>query len=474
MKQLIRHPVLRIILLYLAIGSLWIALSDRIVEMLVSDPHKLTVIQTYKGWVFVAASALALWLVLRREFVNRERAEAALCDTEQKYQMLVQHANDGIVIADAETGDILEVNQKIEELTGLEASRLIGRHVTELHPQKDADRCRMLLQESLGAGHAMGDNFCIMHRDGRNIPVEISASVVTVGGKKIVQGIFRDVSRRMAAEEAHRKEKERAEQYLDVAGVMIRVLDRSGAVILINRKGAEILGYREKEIIGKNWFDHFVPERMKSEVRAVFTQFISGELEPVEYYENPVVTKGGRERIIAWHNTLLRDDQGQVVATLSSGEDITARKKAEDQARYRLEHLATLHAIDLIINSSLDLSVTLQEFLTLVMTQLNIDAAAVLLLDRHTQTLEYAAMRGFRNPGIRHSRLRLGEGIAGRAALERRSIGIPNLAESGRRLQADAAHRGRRIYRLLCHPADREGTGEGRAGHPPSVAPQGR
>jgi len=65
------------------------------------------------------------------------------------------------------------------------------------------------------------------------------------------------------------------------------------------------------------------------------------------------------------------------------------------------------------------------------MTQLHVDAAAVLLLNPHTQMLEYAAMKGFRNDAIRHSRLRVGEGVAGRAALERRSIGIPDLQEGG-------------------------------------------
>jgi putative nucleotidyltransferase with HDIG domain len=144
-----------------------------------------------------------------------------------------------------------------------------------------------------------------------------------------------------------------------------------------------------------------------------------------------VITRSGEERILAWYNTLVRDEQGHVTGSMSSGEDITARKKAEGQARSRLDHLATLHAIDMIINSSLDLSVTLTEFLNLVTTQLRVDAAAVLLLNPHTQMLEYAAMQGFRNEGIKHSRLRLGEGIAGRAAFERRSIGIPDLREGG-------------------------------------------
>jgi PAS domain S-box-containing protein/putative nucleotidyltransferase with HDIG domain len=429
-KQFIRHPVFRITLLYLLFGGFWIAVSDRILETLVSDTHRLSVLQTYKGWVFVAVSALLLYLLARREFRIREKTESALCATEDKYHMLMQSANDGIVITDAVTGNILEVNRKIEELTGMQASRLIGSHITALHPGDDADRCRTLLKESLGTGSAMAGDFCVLHRDGRNIPVEISVSVVTAGGKQIVQGIFRDVSQRMAAEKALEQEKERAEQYLDIAAVLLRVLDRDGTVTLINKKGAEILGRPEADILGKNWYDHFVPERLKARLRAAFHRFIAGEQAQFEYYESTIVNNRGEERMIAWNNALIRDGEGKVVAVLSSGEDITARKKAEGQARSRLDHLATLHAIDMIISSSLDLQVTLNEFLNLVSTQLHVDAAAVLLLNPHTQMLEYAAMQGFRNDAIRHSRLRLGEGVAGRAALERRSIGIPDLRET--------------------------------------------
>jgi len=74
-----------------------------------------------------------------------------------------------------------------------------------------------------------------------------------------------------------------------------------------------------------------VPERLREEVKSVFTKIISGELAPVEYFENPVLTKQGDERLIAWHNSMLYDDEGNITGTLSSGEDITDRNKAEEQ-----------------------------------------------------------------------------------------------------------------------------------------------
>ena len=109
---------------------------------------------------------------------------------------------------------------------------------------------------------------------------------------------------RVEDQESLAVERDRVQNYLDVAGVAIVALDAHGKVTLINRKGCEILGYAEREIIGENWFDRFLPESHREHVQAVFSSLIAGEVEPVEYFENPVVTKGGEERLIAWHNSV--------------------------------------------------------------------------------------------------------------------------------------------------------------------------
>lgn len=142
-----------------------------------------------------------------------------------------------------------------------------------------------------------------------------------------------EIVRQKRAEEALRRERDRAQKYLDVAGVMFVALDARGEVTLINQRGSQVLGYERGEIVGKNWFDRFVPVSKRDQTRTVFDRLMAGEIDPVEYYENPVLTKGGEERIIAWHNTILEDDEGNAVGTLSSGEDITERVRAEEALR---------------------------------------------------------------------------------------------------------------------------------------------
>jgi len=98
-----------------------------------------------------------------------------------------------------------------------------------------------------------------------------------------------------------------------------------------------------------------------------------------------------------------------------------------EQTRSQLQRLSALHQIDLAITSSLDLGNTLQVLIDQVITQLGVDAACVLVLNPHEQTFEFEASRGFTTEALRYTRLRFGEGYAGRAALDQRTIYVPDL-----------------------------------------------
>ncbi len=137
--------------------------------------------------------------------------------------------------------------------------------------------------------------------------------------------------------------------YLDLAQVAIVVLDEGGRVTRVNRKGGEILGLDASEIVGKNWFESFVPQRLRAELAEVHGKLMAGNVMPVETFENPIVNRQGEERLVAWHNTVLRDEAGRIVGTLSSGEDITERKRAEQELadiRYALDQAAIVAITD--------------------------------------------------------------------------------------------------------------------------------
>ena len=122
-----------------------------------------------------------------------------------------------------------------------------------------------------------------------------------------------------------------------------------------------------------------------------------------------------------YRNSKLSDDE---VSMLTAVVNITTiaihRATLHEQTEQRLQHLVSLSAIDTTIISSTDLSLTLNVLIEQVITQLHVDAACVMLVNPHTQTLEFSVGRGFRTKGIQHTRLQLGDGKAGLAALERR------------------------------------------------------
>jgi DNA-binding response OmpR family regulator len=103
------------------------------------------------------------------------------------------------------------------------------------------------------------------------------------------------------------------------------------------------------------------------------------------------------------------------------------RKQSEEHIERQMKRLAALRSIDAAITSSLDLSLTLNILLEQVTSQLHVDAAGVLILNTHTGSLEHVAARGFSTNGRSRSGKRLGEGYAGRAALEQRTINIPDI-----------------------------------------------
>jgi two-component system, LuxR family, sensor kinase FixL len=137
-----------------------------------------------------------------------------------------------------------------------------------------------------------------------------------------------------------RHEMARANRYLQISRAMIIGLDRSGKVNLINPRGCEILGYDKKEILGRNWFETVVPAQSRDEVYRDFLRIVAGEIEPLSRYENDILVKSGETRHIDWNNGVDVNEKGEIVGTLSSGQDITGRKRAEAEAQRQQRELA--------------------------------------------------------------------------------------------------------------------------------------
>ncbi len=151
--------------------------------------------------------------------------------------------------------------------------------------------------------------------------------------------LVQQIEERRRTENKLNREKENAQMYIDVAGVLLMIIDADGKVLLINKYGLGLLGYTSREVIGKDWFTSFIPASQRGEMRVNYYRFLAGEGGLEDNFECPVVTKKGQEKLIAWHNALLRDDEGSEASVLCSGRDITERKRIEETLRKGHEEL---------------------------------------------------------------------------------------------------------------------------------------
>jgi len=265
---------------------------------------------------------------LEHEITQRKQTEDKLRQSENKYRDLVEEMSDVIYTLDTE-GNVTSINKAGEAMFGREPQEVLGKSFAKWIPQEQLPDAMAAFKRVLGGDKITAETI-LLDKNGKPHNVEFSSTPMMENGKVVgTRGIIRDITERKKAEQALREEKDRAQKYLDIAGVMFLVVNANGTVELINRRGCEILGYREDEIIGKDWFNTFIAEPVSQEVRGVFLKLMAGKVEPVEYYENPVITKSGEERLIAWHNTILKDEHGNIIGSLSSAEDITEHKKAE-------------------------------------------------------------------------------------------------------------------------------------------------
>jgi len=272
-------------------------------------------------------------------FVNnitgRKNAENKIIESERKFRELFENLRDGWVSTNLD-GRIIECNLTFSKMLGYSVKELKEIKYQQFTPEKWFDFEKDIVENKIFKNGFSGIyEKEYIRKDGQVFPVELSSYLIRdkEGKPTGMWGIARDITERKEANDKLQREKERAQGYLDVAGVIIIVLDTHQNVILINKKGCEVFEYDESEIIGKNYFDHFLPARRIGEVKDVFDKVVAGDLKQVEYFENEVLTKTGKEKLIAWYNTVYYDDEGKIIGLLSSGEDITERVRIQEELR---------------------------------------------------------------------------------------------------------------------------------------------
>ena len=410
-----------------------------------------------------------------RDITERKRVEEKVEEERILLRTLIDNLPDRVFVMDVQGRKIISNTADWQASGGKTMEDVIGKTDLETYPLE-------LAEAYWAVDKAVIDSeISIINReepglDSQGNPVWVLTSKVPLrdGQGKVVGlvGIGRDITERKRVEEALRQRLAELESLHTISAALRTAQTRDEALpILLDETLAALETeagviwlyhpeYNElRAVVTRGWFRELSETPMKSGEGIGGTVFASGQTHvSVEFRNDPLADAASREQIpdgwggvcvpiragavtigVLYVSLLLprqiTSQQVKLLESLSNMAGATVHRMSLYEATVRqLQRLDTLRKIDQAISSVLDLRLTLNILLDQIISHMGVDAADVLLLNPHTLTLEYAAGRGFRTTGIERTQLRLGEGYAGQAALERRLVSISNLASAGEHL----------------------------------------
>jgi PAS domain S-box-containing protein len=251
--------------------------------------------------------------------------------SEERLRALIDASPLAIVEVDLE-GRVAFWNRAAERLYGWSAAEVIGEElqlVPEGHPGGNDE-----VRTAALAGHAFVEVETVRRRkDGSLVDVSVSAGPVRASDGQVggYMAVSADISERKRAEEALRHERDFISTLIDSTACLVIVFDRDGRFVRFNHACEQLTGYTFDEVRGRPFWELFIDPSEEEAIRAALARVWSGDF-PSEN-ENHWRLRDGSRRLIAWSNTVLRDRSGNVEYLVSSGLDITDRKRAEDELR---------------------------------------------------------------------------------------------------------------------------------------------
>ena len=314
------------------------------------DPEEVKLLAELAGDLSYGIGAL-------RHRGERAQAEAEAERAARDWQATFDATNDAIWILDRDHR-VLRTNKIAERFFHRPCAEMLGERcwaivhgTAEPHPN-----CPFVRARQSGRRETME-----LQQGGRWLEVTVDPILDATGQYTGAVHIVSDITEAKQAEEALRREKDFAESMVKTAQTVVLVLDTEGRIVRFNPYLEEISGHRLEEMQGRDWFTTFLPEPGRDRLRALFLRAIADI--QTRGNVNPIVTKDGRECMIEWYDKTLKNADGEVIGLLSIGQDITERKRAEDELRKseeRFREQATLldAANDAIYVRALDHTVT--------------------------------------------------------------------------------------------------------------------
>lgn len=251
--------------------------------------------------------------------------------TQEQLRLIYNNTSDLVFLIEVGAGGsyrVESVNPAYLQRTQLPASDMVGRAIEDILPPEQFKYVKARYDEAVANGGPFNYQTRTILR-GSNIYLDTTLVPVFDDGGTCTHliGVSRDVTQTRQEQRALKAEKQRAENFLDIAEAVILALDRDANITLLNRKGYNMLGYPEGSLTGRNWIELCIA----ADKQDAFRQGLKHMLDTgqAERNVNYVTTASGERLLISWANVMIRDDAGNVTGLLASGEDITDRRRAE-------------------------------------------------------------------------------------------------------------------------------------------------
>ena len=268
-----------------------------------------------------------------RDNTDRKLAEEAKIASEMRYRRLFEAAQDGILILDAESGQIVEVNPFLINMLGFSREQFLGKKIWEIGTFKDIVANKDNFEELQRKEYISYEDLPLETADGRRIAVEFISNVYEVNNKKVIQCNIRDITKRKLAEEALRQKNEEIDGYFTNTLDLLCIADMDGHFRRPNKEWEAALGYSPAELEGKRLFDFVHPDDREESLGAM-SELIAGK--KVLQFTNRYRHRNGTYRWIEWRLF----SAGNLI--YASARDVTERKKMTDLIEVSLAEKETL------------------------------------------------------------------------------------------------------------------------------------
>jgi PAS domain S-box-containing protein len=330
MKKFTNKSYLRIALYYAIFGLLWIVLTDHLLFILVPNMEQMAQWQSLKGWFFVAASTLFIFLLLAAADRKHQGTQDALTKSERMYRQLFENNPLPMWVYDLETLAFLAVNEAATDKYGYAADEFLAMGIRDIRPPEDIPQLLANIAQTRRRLDFSGE-WRHRRKDGTVFPVEITSHELVHNGRSARLVVAKDLTERKQAQAAAREKTEILEKIFDNVPAMLAFIDQNGRIILANREYEQTMGWSLAEL--QNHPDILSELYPDPDYRTAVMEIIyRGE---GVFEEFRIRIRSGQFIDASFANVLLSDG-----TSIGIGRDITHSKKIENalkesEARFR-------------------------------------------------------------------------------------------------------------------------------------------